>query len=142
MEWDYEAKEDELQPNYARLPEGEYSFQIDDVEPGTKKGTDTPQAAVYLKVIDNTQWSGNQLRYHTVTFPPDGEKGRGLALQFLKSIGQTYQGKFKIKPYDWIGKKLKAYVIIDEYQGVKRNKIKMGTIKPYETTEEENPFGE
>ena len=48
--------------------------------------------------------------YRVIFFKDRMKKGAGIALKFLKSIGEPYEGEFKWNEKNWIGKKLKATI--------------------------------
>lgn len=103
------------------LPKGEYNFQIKNVE---EKVTDKMRHIVKVtcEVIDNDEYSG-KLVFHHVTFIPKGEPGSGMAIYFLATIQEPFEGTIEVEPLNWIAKRFKASVIIDEYKGKKNNKI-------------------
>lgn len=123
------------------LPKGWYNFEI--VTYTTNDGTKTypmegftkeakyPKVDLLLQVIDNAQYQDCRV-FHTVTFMPKEKDGSGMAIHFLKTIGQPFEGKLDIQSQDWIGGKLTGYAITDEYKGKVKNKL--GEIKEYAAT--------
>ena len=103
------------------LEKGWRLLKIDAVqETVSKRGHD--QVLVTFKVEEGND-IGRRLPFHNVTFLPEGSKGAGIAIHFLKCIGQPYEGKLRVTPSDWVGAMIYGYVDIDlEYD---RNKIKM-----------------
>jgi hypothetical protein len=66
-------------------------------------------------------------------------KGAGMAIQFLKFIGEPWEGKFDIDTDRWINKRFKAKVRIGkDMQGRPKNEIAW-LIDP-NASEEEVPF--
>lgn len=126
------------------LPKGWYNFEI--ITYTTNDGSKTypmygftkenkyQKVDLLLQVIDNPQWQDCKV-FHTVTFMPKGKEGAGMAIHFLKTIGEPYEGKLDYHSEDWIGKKLQGYAITDEYKGKVKNKL--GEIKGYEKTQTE-----
>jgi hypothetical protein len=55
---------------------------------------------------------------------PKDKPGAGMSVHFLKTIGQPYEGQVNIDSTQWVGSEFRGYVIQDEYQGKKGNKIK------------------
>jgi len=60
---------------------------------------------------------------HWVTFLPKEQKGAGMALHFLKCIGQPHEGVIDVNPFAWERKVFMGKVEISEYQGKKNNKF-------------------
>lgn len=120
------------------LPKGWYNFEI--ITYTTNDGSKTypmdgftkeakyPKVDLLLQVIDNPQWQDCKV-FHTVTFMPKDKGGAGMAIHFLKTIGQPFEGKLDIDSQNWVGSKLQGYAITDEYKGKVKNKL--GEIKGY-----------
>jgi hypothetical protein len=96
-----------------------------------------PKVDILVKVINDPEYNDERI-FHTVTFMPKDKKGAGMAIHFLKSIGQPWEGKFQVASNNWVGCQFKGYVITDEYKGKTKNKI--GEIKPMEEVKESIPF--
>ena len=100
---------------------------------GTSKNGD-PQVVFLAEVIDDDGYKGERVM-HTVTFlPPKGKDGKpsagaGMAIHFLKTIGQPWEGEIEPEAEEWIGAKLDAYTLTEEYNGKTKNKF--GEIRPY-----------
>lgn len=136
-----DVTEDMLGGNFEPLPENIYDFRIKSVEETTTRAND-PMVKVVLEVIDSLQYDG-RLVFHNVTFLPKGKNGRGFAFNFLKSIGEQWQGEnLKINCKNWVGAKVRGTVNIREFEGKKYNGVT--TVMPYEKKEddgkEEVPF--
>ena len=107
----------------------------------TKNGD--PMVNILCEVIDDVEFNGERV-FHTVTFLPakkaDGKPtpGAGMSVHFLKTIGQPYEGEFKVISSDWVGCKFMGYLISEEYNGKTKNKI--GEIKLYEPKKDGIPF--
>jgi hypothetical protein len=113
------------------LPKGTYEFEIIEFTSkagksypaeGTTKNGD-PKVDLLVSVTTPGEFEGERL-FHSVTFMAKDKPGAGMAVHFLKTIGQPHEGKLVIDPRQWVGQAFKAYVIEDEYQGRKGNKIK------------------
>ena len=112
------------------LPKGWYNFEIVEFvskagdtypkEGRTKNGD--PMVNILCQVKDDDEFQGERV-FHTVTFLPKGNPGAGMSVHFLKSIGQPWEGQFKVDSSQWVGSEFRGYVIIDEYNGKKKNKI-------------------
>lgn len=111
------------------FPEGDYHLRVVKAEAGTIQGgqnAGSPKVTVDFKVVGG-QYAGREIRYHNVSFLPKGAKGAGMALSFLKCIGEPYstEGAFDWDESRWIGRVCKAYVIIEpDQKGNKWNKVK------------------
>lgn len=138
------------------LPKKWFKFEIvefvskaGDVYPldGFTKEKNYPKVDILAQVIGDPEYEGERI-FHSVTFMPakgkDGKPtpGAGMAIHFLKSIGQPWEGKLKVESADWVGSEFMGYVISEEYQGKTKNKI--SEIKAVEAigakTESEIPF--
>lgn len=113
------------------LPKGTYDFQIIEFTSkagksypceGTTKNGD-PKVDLLCEVTTPGEFQGERL-FHSVTFMSKDKPGSGMSVHFLKVIGQPWEGQIAIDPAAWSGAKFRAYVIQDEYQGKKGNKIK------------------
>lgn len=98
----------------------------------TKEGK-FPKVDVLTEVVDPDQEFNGARVFHTVTFLPattNGKptKGAGMAIHWLKTIGQPYEGKIKPNSKAWIGAEAMGYAIEDDYKGKIKNK--WGEIKP------------
>jgi hypothetical protein len=113
------------------LPKGNYDFEI--IEFASKAGKNypcegvtkngDPKVDLLVEVTTEGEFKGERL-FHSVTFMSKDKPGAGMAVHFLKTIGQPYEGKVPVDPSAWAGSKFRGYVIQDEYQGKKGNKIK------------------
>lgn len=101
----------------------------------TKNGD--PKVDCLVKVINDPEFSDERI-FHTVSFLPKDNKGAGMAIHFLKTIGQPWEGKFSVVPKNWVGRQFKGYIVQDEYLGKTKNKI--GEIKPISDVKEDIPF--
>jgi len=128
--FEYDATNVKPDSGREALPRGIYNLEITSAVAGYTKETNRPKVTVDFRVIDSLQFAGRKVRYHTVVFIPEGEKGAGMALHFLKTIGEPFEGKLKVNTDSWIGKKLKATVDIDE-----KGYNKVTNVMPYDYTE-------
>lgn len=113
------------------MPKGTYEFEIiqflskagkEYPSEGLTKNGD-PKVDLLVEVTTPGEFEGERL-FHSVSFMPKDKPGAGMAVHFLKTIGQPWEGKLVIDPSQWVGQAFKGYVIEDEYQGRKSNKIK------------------
>lgn len=133
MSFDYNATGVEVNMgNFEKklLPKGMYHFEVIEfvskdgkaypLEGKSKAGD--PQVSLLVQVTDSGEYEGERI-FHTVTFMPKDSKGAGIAVSFLKEIGQPWEGKVAVNPSEWVGAEFMGYVVEDEYQGKKKNKI-------------------
>lgn len=146
--FDYDATgiEPTTQGQAELLPKGWYAFEIIDFVTndgreypmeGYTKEKKYPKVDFLAEVIDSSAHDEERI-FHSVTFMPKEAKGSGMAIHFLKTIGEPYEGKIQPDCGNWVGKKFLGYVIADEYQGKKKNKI--SEIKLYEPKADGIPF--
>lgn len=122
-----DARGIDMTPKYELLPEGWLPFKIVEAEPRISKKGDR-QVLAKCKCIDPRYPNAGEV-WHYVTFLPKENKGAGIPLHFLKTIGQPYEGQFDVNAKAWLGKKFLGNVIIAEYNGKKNNKF--DEISPY-----------
>ena len=91
------------------IPEGDYVLRIIKAEAGvTKKGDNG--VAVDFEIADG-DFKFEKIRYHYVTFFKDREsKAAGMAIHFLKCIGEPWEGAFEVDELNWIGKMVLGHV--------------------------------
>ena len=106
------------------ITDGEYDLTIEKTndEKATAKGD--YMVSCSLKVASGEK-KGFTLK-HWVTFinPANNPKAAGMSIHWLKTIGEPWQGKFKIEPKNWVGKTFHAYLEASEFNGYKSMKIK------------------
>lgn len=94
-------------------PDGEYNLKIVDVTPGTT-GNGDPKVVVDYEIVDGPS-KGLPINYHTITFFRDkASKGAGITLKFLKAIGEPYEGEFEWNEKNWMGRHVRAMVVMEE----------------------------
>jgi len=138
----FNAGEGEPTSGFPLLPPGEYDLKITEAQMGTSKKSGFPQAMVNFVVVNGLEHEGKPLKFHYVTFIPDGQKGNGMAKTFLKALGQPYKGAEVVVDSDaWIGKVIHADVGVENYEGKQKNKLGFN-IKAYEGPEIKSPVDE
>lgn len=114
------------------MPKGNYDYEIveftskaGDTYPkeGYTKEKNYPKVDFLVQVITPGEYEGERV-FHSVTFMPKDKEGAGMAIHFLKTINQPWEGKFQVDPQAWVGEKFRGYTVEDEYNGKKSNKIK------------------
>lgn len=101
--------------------EGWYPFRIVTATLGESKKSGAPQVTVDAVCLD-PRWKDYPVR-QWVTFLPKEQKGAGMALHFLKCIGQPYEGVIDVNPMAWERQTFMGKVVINEYEGKKNNKF-------------------
>ena len=104
------------------VPAGKYKLRIIDTK--EKQSTTGYDMVVVDFDIAEGPHTGRKIMYHYVTFLPPENAGAGIALHFLKTIGQPYDGVFAINHMNWRGKHLMADIIEERYNGRVNNKLK------------------
>lgn len=83
------------------IPEGLHSFRIVEAKPArSKKGYNMVE--VVCEIMNNPDLIGRRVK-HWVTFMPPEHKAAGMAVHFLKVIGQPWEGNFDVTVSDWEG---------------------------------------
>ncbi len=120
------------------VPKGDYPAVVVSATPGlTKNGDD--KVSVNYEIIDGP-YKGKTLKNHTVTFFKSRQaKGAGFALDFLKAIGEPWQGQFEVDEKRWIGKFALIHVEHEQSQDGKLTFAKVKWCNEYKAPEHD-PF--
>jgi hypothetical protein len=113
MEFDWNAGGQEPM-DFSPMKPGKYPVCIVEVKPGKSKAGDN-MVETHL-VVDDGDSKGRHV-WNRVTFISDGKPGAGIAVHFLKTIGQPYETdkNFKVKPADWVGRRFIATIANESY---------------------------
>ena len=97
------------------VPPGNYILQIVKTEEMESR-SGIPMVKVTCSVDSPNEYAGAVI-FHYVTFIEKGQPGAGIALHFLKSIGEPYEESenLDVAPKMWEMKKFKAKVIQEPY---------------------------
>lgn len=125
-------------------PMGRYTLEIasaTDEKNGnpliTKNGD--PYVSVRLKIADGTH-KGVSI-FHNVTFLPEGNPGYGMAIKWLKEIGEPWEGEFEVMPEQWIGNKVEAMVkVVKDFKGNDKNEIAWLISEEVKGPKDDTPF--
>lgn len=130
---------------FKMVPEGKYLLEIqEDYEEGYTNGAGYYKVKINFLVKKPNNYAGYPVKFFTVTFIPTGEKGAGLALHFLKTIGEPYEESdaLDVDPARWVGKRLWAQVGVGEWtptQGKNAGKtFKQNTVEQIEPASTED----
>jgi hypothetical protein len=94
-------------------PDGDYNLKIVNASEGLT-GNGDPKVTVDYEIIDEGANRGLPISYHTVVFFKDkSSKGAGIAIKFLKAIGMPHEGNFDWDERNWIGRRLKAMIVME-----------------------------
>ncbi len=106
-------------PTGYTIPNGEYTVELMNVEQGVSK-SDNPQYIWYFEVVDHPQHSGWELRVFTALTPAAMWK----VAETVEALGLTGQGNtIRFKRSDVVGKRCRAVVEEQEYNGTVRSQI-------------------
>jgi hypothetical protein len=107
---------------YTPAPEGVYWLKIvAATEKMSKSGNN--MVSCKCEIDEPGEWLGN-IVFHNVTFLPKERKGAGMAIQFLKHIGEPWEGEFIVDADAWRGKRFHAKLKIEkDLQGRNRNAV-------------------
>lgn len=103
------------------LPDGKYTLKIDKAE-RTISSNGNLMAKLECKVINNPDYN-DRIIFHNVTFLSPEKKGSGMAIHFLKTICQPWEGKIDINIPDWVGASFIAKVGHGQYESQKYKKM-------------------
>lgn len=113
------------------VPEGEYNLVITDCkeradESGAIKGL------LIICEIEGQTGAANVLHNMALPLPADEQEKVSNKLKFIKRFVQLFKIDVKggkLNPQDFLGKRAKAWLTQDEYNGTISNKIKLPTSK-------------
>lgn len=137
-----------IDPNGGSIPApaGIYEIKIADATDIDKEGnplkskkSGCPMVKCRLEIVNAQEWTGTTF-WHYVTFMPKSQRGATMAVQFLKTIGEPWDGSIDVDPSAWLGRTFKAKVKLEkDQQGVDRNSIAYLISAP-EESKEDAPF--
>lgn len=104
------------------VPDGDYLLRIVDTEEKKSKGGNDQVVVTFQ--VHKGEYEGRTIPFHYVTFLDPTNEGAGIALHFLKCIGQPFEGDFTVNHLKWRGKILNAQVGSEEYNGYINNRVK------------------
>lgn len=131
MRVNIEADSSEIMGVWPIVSEGDYEIECVHKEDGTTKDKvdnegnimpGKPKVNLRFKIIDS-EGAGIGSCFHTLTFIPKGEKGHGFLLHANKALGMPYDGRLDYDTEEYLGKRCRAHIIVDNYGGNQRNKI-------------------
>lgn len=128
MKRSYDSTGVSLDTNFVPAPEGVYWLRIvkttdqkDGMPWKTRNGDD--YVSVECEIDDQGDYFGKKV-WHGVTIMDPSKPGAGMAVKFLKSIGEPWEGQFDIDTDNWIDKKFRARLDVGKNnKGQPRNEI-------------------
>ncbi len=119
--FEYDATTVKPSGGFMPVPPAIYLMVIKNVTEKTTKNNDVMYSVECE--VDDKDYLGSKV-WHNVTFLPPDRKGAGMAIYFLKCIGEPWEGKIIIEPDNWLGKHFIAKVGIEQdLKGRDRNMI-------------------
>ena len=121
MPFRYDATGIQPSGEFTLIPKDKYLLRIVDTVDGTSsKGN--AMITVTFAICDGP-YKDKQIRYHNVTFLRKDAAGAGIALAFLKAIGQPYKDAFIVDHMKWRGAQVWGEVDTKEYNGKTYNVV-------------------
>lgn len=107
--------------SFELMPDGKYTLKITKAE-RTKSKNGNLMAKLECEIINNPDFNGRKV-FHNVTFVDPGSKGAGMAINFLKTISQPWEGKIQIDIPAWEGAQFIATLGKTAYTSTKTGKL-------------------
>ena len=101
--------------DFSPVPVGTYALKIVSVKEQNSSNGD-PQVNAELEITSPIKYLGKKV-FHRVTFIEPGQPGAGFSKHWLHVIGQPYEGEVVVNPNNWVGARLEADLIIEDYEG-------------------------
>ena len=113
------------------VPEGEYTLVVSDCKERNNESGELKGLLVICEIEGQTN-AANVL--HNISLPLPGDEAEKISnkLKFLKRFMQMFGIAAKgnqLNPQDFLGKRAKAFLTQEEYQGTVSNRIKLPPIK-------------
>lgn len=113
------------------VPEGQYTLVVSDCKERNNESGELKGLLVICEIEGQTN-AANVL--HNISLPLPGDEAEKVSnkLKFLKRFMQLFGIAAKgnqLNPQDFLGKRAKAFLTQEEYQGAVSNRIKLPPIK-------------
>jgi len=95
------------------VPENMYDLEITDFKEQLTRNGDQ-MVNITTEIVESLEYNGRKI-WHNIVFLPKEHKAAGIAIHFLKCIGEPCEGKFIVDPDNWITKRFRAKVGIEQY---------------------------
>lgn len=116
--------------DFSVFPAGDYHLVITGyTEKSNKHGLPSYRIECTVDDVEKKEAFGKKC-WHGIHILPKENRGAGIAVHFLKTIGEPWEGEYDIDADNWVGKRFHARVMIsrNDYNGKDENEIV--SIKP------------
>lgn len=113
------------QTDFPVLPDGNYMFEIIEVEDSYTKENHDFMAKIVLRCIEEGDYEGNKV-FDNIIIPErtsPAHKIIGRTKRFLHAIDEPYQGDFEYDTDNWIGKTVEAKISIGSWNNKPKNDV-------------------
>ncbi|MBI4396840.1 MAG: hypothetical protein HY548_07080 [Elusimicrobia bacterium] len=108
--------------DFTVVEEGDYIIECVEKEDGVTNKTGRKKVDLAFDILTLDGRTVGRC-YHTVTFIGRSEPGHGIWLRVNHALGLPFDGSVSFDTDDFLGRSCRARIVVDEWQGKKRNKI-------------------
>ncbi len=124
--------------SFELLPDGKYTLKITKATEAESKNKNF-MVKLECEVVNNPDWNGRKV-FHNVTFLAPSAKGAGMAIHFLKTIAQPFEGDLDVDVTAWEGAQFIAKLGHAQYTNNKGRLVDKNEIVEVEKDESWIPF--